>query len=115
LDEAMAASLRGTFAWWRPELLRVKGKLLLAAQTEPAARNAEQCFREAIELAGVQGSLWLQLRATIELARFDAARGRYSAAREGLAPIYDRFTEGFEFYDLRQARALLAELHAKAE
>jgi predicted ATPase/DNA-binding winged helix-turn-helix (wHTH) protein len=114
LEEAMAVSLRGTFAWWRPELLRIKGNLLLAEQTDAAALSAEQCFKEAIDLAGTHSSLWLQLRAAIDLSRFYASRGRFAAALERLSSVYDRFTEGFEFFDLREARALLAELHAKA-
>jgi hypothetical protein len=28
-----------------------------------------------------------------------------------LAPVYDWFTEGFDALDLREAKALLAELH----
>jgi hypothetical protein len=114
LEEAMAVSLRGTFAWWRPELLRIKGNLLLAEQTDAAALSAEQCFKEAIDLAGTHSSLWLQLRAAIDLSRFYASRGRFAAALERLSSVYDRFTEGFEFFDLREARALLAELRAKA-
>ncbi len=114
LDEAMAASLRGNFVWWRPELLRIQGNVLLAARTEAATLSAEQCFREAIELAGVQGSLWLELRAAIALARFDIARGRHGAALAVLSPVYDQFTQGFRFFDLREAGALLAELRAKA-
>jgi tetratricopeptide (TPR) repeat protein len=114
LDEAMAACLRGTFLWWRPELLRIKGNLLLAEQTDAAALSAGQCFREAIELAGGQASLWLQLRAAIALARLEIARGRHDAALAGLAPVYERFTEGFTFFDVREAGALLAELRAKS-
>jgi predicted ATPase/DNA-binding winged helix-turn-helix (wHTH) protein len=114
LDEAMAASQRGTFIWWRPELLRIRGNLLAAAKTDAAALRAEQYFREAIELAGAQSSLWLQLRGALELARFDVARGHYGEALAGLAQVYERFTEGFDFFDLREARALLAKLRAKA-
>ena len=33
-------------------------------------------------------------------------------ARELLAPVYGWFTEGFETLDLKEAKALLDELHA---
>jgi predicted ATPase len=33
-------------------------------------------------------------------------------ARELLAPVYSWFTEGFDTLDLREAKALLGELHA---
>jgi predicted ATPase len=34
-------------------------------------------------------------------------QGRHSEARQILAPVYDRFTEGFATSDLRAAKALL--------
>jgi hypothetical protein len=36
--------------------------------------------------------------------------GRREAARQLLAPVYDWFTEGFDTADLKDAKALLAEL-----
>jgi predicted ATPase len=38
------------------------------------------------------------------------SQGRSDEARQLLAPVYDRFTEGFETPDLRSAKALLDEL-----
>jgi predicted ATPase len=36
--------------------------------------------------------------------------GQRDQARDALALVYDRFTEGFETADLKQARALLEDL-----
>jgi hypothetical protein len=37
-------------------------------------------------------------------------QGRHTETRELLAPVYDWFTEGFDTADLKDAKALLAEL-----
>ena len=44
------------------------------------------------------------------LARFWRDEGKRTQARDLLAPIYGWFTEGFDFADLKNAKALLAEL-----
>jgi predicted ATPase len=38
-------------------------------------------------------------------------QGRVSDAHDLLAPVYGWFTEGFDTPDLREAKALLIELH----
>jgi predicted ATPase len=39
-------------------------------------------------------------------------RGKQDEARALLAPVYGWFTEGFDTLDLKEAKALLDELHA---
>ena len=39
-------------------------------------------------------------------------QGKQDEARELLAPVYAWFTEGFDTLDLKEAKALLDELHA---
>jgi predicted ATPase len=39
-------------------------------------------------------------------------QGKQDEARELLAPVYGWFTEGFDTLDLKEAKALLDELHA---
>ena len=71
----------------------------------------ETCFRDALAIAQRQESMLLELRAAISLARLWAERGLdRSKAHELLAPIYARFTEGFDTLDLKEAKALLDEL-----
>ena len=41
-----------------------------------------------------------------------ARPGKLQQARELLAPVYGWFTEGFDTRDLKEAKALLDELHA---
>jgi predicted ATPase len=46
----------------------------------------------------------------ISLARLWERQGKREQARQALAGVYDWFSEGFDTRDLRDARALLAEL-----
>ena len=41
-----------------------------------------------------------------------ARSGEAQQAREFLAPVYGWFTEGFDTLDLKEAKALLDQLHA---
>ena len=53
--------------------------------------------------------MW-ELRAAVSLARLWSEEGRRAEARDLLAPVYAWFTEGFDTPDLKEAKALLAEL-----
>jgi predicted ATPase len=44
------------------------------------------------------------------MARLRRDQGKVSEARELLAPVYGRLTEGFDSRDLKEAKALLEEL-----
>jgi predicted ATPase len=57
-----------------------------------------------------QGALSWELRCATSLARLWRAQARSEEARELLAPVYDRFTEGFATADLKAAKALLDDL-----
>ena len=46
------------------------------------------------------------------MARLKRKQGKRQQARDLLAPVYGRFTEGFDTLDLKEAKALLGELHA---
>jgi predicted ATPase len=72
-----------------------------------AAAMAENHFRQALGWAKRQGALSWELRAAISLARMWRNQGRSREACELLAPVYNRFTEGFGTADLRTARVLL--------
>ena len=68
------------------------------------------CLTEALAFARAQSALAWELRSTMVLARLLSESGRRDQAREALALVYDRFTEGFETADLKLARALLEDL-----
>jgi predicted ATPase len=87
-----------------PEVLRIRGELLVQRGAREAA---EQDFRASLDLARRMGALAWELRTTTTWSRVMAEGGDRAAAREGLAAVYARFTEGFATPDLRDARALL--------
>jgi class 3 adenylate cyclase/tetratricopeptide (TPR) repeat protein len=91
------------------ELYRVKGELLLI-RNPPDDAEAERCLRTAIDLARRQAARFFELRATTSLARLLKRQGKVDEARKMLDEIYRWFTEGFEFADLKDAKALLDEL-----
>ncbi len=72
--------------------------------------DAETCFMEALQVARTQQAKSLELRAATGLARLWCIEGRREDARDLLAPVYYWFTEGFDTPDLKDAKALLAEL-----
>ncbi|MBV8453999.1 MAG: tetratricopeptide repeat protein, partial [Deltaproteobacteria bacterium] len=92
-----------------PEILRLKGEVLLMHDSSAAA-EAENCFRAALEIARAQEAKWWELRTTVSLARLLRDTNRRDEARMMLAEIYGWFTEGFDTADLKEAKALLEEL-----
>src|SRR4051794_15230334 len=90
--------------WFEAELRRTLGELHLHAG---AGREAAQCFAAALGVARRQGARWWELRATTSLCRLWAEGGERRKAHDTLAPVYCRFTEGFDAPDLRDARAVL--------
>jgi predicted ATPase len=89
------------------ELLRIKSQILAARHDRESALN---CLTEAIAVAREQSALAWELRSTMALARLLSEDGQRDQARQALALIYARFTEGFETADLKLARALLEDL-----
>ena len=71
---------------------------------------AEGHFRHAIDWARRQGALSWELRAATSLARLWRNQGRSKEARELLASVYHRFTEGFRTVDVNAAKVLLDSL-----
>jgi predicted ATPase/DNA-binding winged helix-turn-helix (wHTH) protein len=113
LDEALAAVSEGLDGavqgehgrdLFFAELLRIKGEIL---HRQEAVSAAEDSFREALGIARAQEALLWELRAALSLARLRVKQGHGGEARQLLAPVHDRFTEGFETPDLRAARAFL--------
>jgi predicted ATPase len=89
------------------ELLRVKGELLLLEGGSGAAAAADDYFQQALDWSRQQGALSWELRAGTSLARQLRNQQRATEAITLLAPIYGRFTEGFETADLQEAKSLL--------
>jgi predicted ATPase len=110
VDRALATADRGGERWFVAELLRTKGELLLHGAGDRSISAAERCFSEALEVAREQGALSWELRSALSFARLRVSQVRQDDARQLLAPVYSRFTEGFETPDLRSASAMLQSL-----
>jgi predicted ATPase len=112
VDDAMAADREGAdgHGWYAPELLRIKGGVLLRQGADQSALAAEDCFSQAAQVAREQGALFWELRVALSVARLRVSQGRHHEARAPLASVYDRFTEGFATADLRATRTLLERL-----
>ncbi len=89
------------------ELYRIQGELLLrkSAQTQ-----GESSMRQALKIARSQKARAYELRAATSLARNLRDKGMIGEADKILAPVYGSFTEGFDMAELKEAKALLAEL-----
>ena len=107
IDEALAKCERDEERWWIAELLRIKADLILLAKGANAGPMAEAHLQESLAWTRRQGALSLELRCATDLARIWQQQGRAVPARDLLAPIYARFTEGFATADLEAAKALL--------
>ena len=128
LEEALEVAHRSGEEFYRAELFRIKGELLLmqaagrgvsraatsgntVVESEPpAAAEAEGCFSQSIKIAQQQKAKSLELRAVMSLARLYQNQGKKEEARRHLTQIYRKFTEGLDTMDLLEAKALLDEL-----
>jgi predicted ATPase/DNA-binding winged helix-turn-helix (wHTH) protein len=109
IDESLAQVETNGNLVYIPELLRMKGVILLLLP-KPNRNNAEECFRQALELSRRQGARAWELRAAIELAKLLASRGDIGRAHELLRPVFEQFVKGLGTADLIAAERLLATL-----
>ena len=109
LADAVSVAKESGEAWWNAEIHRLRGLLMLA---HGRIAESEAWLREAIQTAQRQQAKSLELRAATSLARLWRDQRKDVEARDLLAPLYGWFTEGLDTLDLKDAKALLAELSA---
>ena len=107
ITEALEVSETTGEKLWLAECHRIKGEILLDLDDDEAA---EREFQQALAVAKNQGAGLFELRAAKNLAALMQQRGAVSEARDLLAPVYARFDEGLDTFDLSEAQALLATL-----
>jgi adenylate cyclase len=111
LDEALALADSTGERCYQAELYRLKGERLLASARERGSvEAAATCLEQSLATARRQGALSLELRAAMSLTRLPRGRTGSLHARRLLLSVYERFEEGFDTPDLRDARGLL-DLH----
>jgi predicted ATPase/DNA-binding winged helix-turn-helix (wHTH) protein len=111
VDRAIAQARHHNYMMEMPDLLRVKGEALISAK-DPDFEQAEHSLKQSLDLARRQGALGYELRTSVSLARLWLQQGHREEARGVLAPVYARFTEGFNGRPLTVARELLDELNS---
>ena len=93
------------------EISRIEGDLH-RLKSNPDLALTEACYREAVQIAVEEEAKSFELRSAISLARLWSAQGKTDQALGLLAPLVAWFTEGDNFADLQEARALLDTLQA---
>jgi predicted ATPase/DNA-binding winged helix-turn-helix (wHTH) protein len=92
---------------YMPELLRVKGSVLLA-QSYDNRDVAEGHLVQSLELSRRQGARAWELRTATDLAELWAGQARAGEARALLLPVSAKFTEGSDTADVKAAERLLS-------
>ena len=111
IGEALTAVETTKETWCEAEVNRIAGEIALKSP-QPDTAKAEAHFERALAVARAQQAKSWELRAAMSMARLWRDQGKREEARELLAPVYGWFTEGFDTFDLKEAKALLDELHA---
>jgi len=96
----------------RPELLRIKGEVLLRQATE-SVPGAEDCFAKAAQMAREQGALFWELRIALSVARLRVAKVATTRREHRLhrcMMLHRRFANA----DMLAARTLLEGLRRSA-
>jgi predicted ATPase len=108
IDHGLSIVDHNSERFFEAELYRLKARALLMR----GARNAEveSLFDQALRTARGQRARSLELRAATDLARLWINQGKRAEARDVLAAVYGRFSEGFDTRDLKEADALLVQL-----
>jgi hypothetical protein len=113
IDRSIATQLDLKRPLHLPALFLAKG-LTFACGDSQQNTPAQECFKEAITLAGQQSALSFELRAGLELARPWIDGGQIERAHDLIGPIYHRFTEGLATPDLVLARQILEQTSVRA-
>ena len=109
-DEAERRIDEKGYTCFLPEILRLKGSLLLTMPERSSVEEAERFFVRSLELSRSQGARAWELRAATDLAGYWARQGRAENARELLLSVFEHFTENLDAPDIKAAQAVLATL-----
>jgi predicted ATPase len=109
ISEAETAAETTKERWYEAEINRIKGEIALKLPQLDCSQ-AQAYFERGLALSRAQQAKSWELRAAMSLARLWRDQRKHQLARELLAPVFSWFTEGFDTRDLKEAKALLAEL-----
>jgi predicted ATPase/DNA-binding winged helix-turn-helix (wHTH) protein len=104
IDQTLERAERTEERWYLPELLRIRGELLIQQGGADAIAAARRHFAESLRWAREQKARSWELRTAMSVARMASGDDDAVAA---LRAVVEGFGEGFETADLRAARRLL--------
>lgn len=91
---------------WIPDHLRLRAEMLVAGDPT-TCDQALATLALASDVARAHGAKAFELRVQLSEAKLLVRLGRRDDASRRLAPVYEKFTEGFDDPDLREARTYL--------
>ncbi|OPZ00349.1 transcriptional regulator [Bradyrhizobium sacchari] len=109
IDDAIRLVEQGGDHLYMPELLRIKGKVLLSLPVSDT-EAVEGLLMQSLELGRRNGAKAWELRAAIDLARLLAERRSRKDAKLLLEAALEGFAEGSDTADIRVANSLLQTL-----
>ena len=107
IDEALARSDQSEERWGLPELLRIKGAIVLLTGKPTSEIDGEALFLAGMEKARKQSALFWELRCAMNICQLWRGQEKAREARDLLASVFSKFTEGFDSSDLVAGKALL--------
>jgi predicted ATPase/class 3 adenylate cyclase len=108
IDQGLSIVNHNGERFFEAELYRLKAGMLLMRGAPDA--EVEALLDQALRTARGQQARSLELRAATDLAKLWMKQGNRAEARGVLSPIYARFSEGLDTRDLKEAKAVLAQL-----
>jgi predicted ATPase len=108
IDHGLSIASHNSERFFEAELYRLKARALLMRGAPNA--EVESLLDQALRIARSQQARSLELRAATDLARLWMQQGKHAEALDVLASIHRRFTEGFDTRDVKEAKAMLAQL-----
>ena len=109
LDEASAILGQDTGNPILSELNRLKGEILIMVSPDKL-NQAEALFINALEIAVKHRTVTFELRAAVSLSRLWIRENKIRQSREIMSKAIDKFTEGFETAEFKEAKALFEQL-----
>ena len=111
LDEGLAIVGQSGEDVWRPELCRLRARML--ARTGASSAEISDLFCRTMTFAQAQGARLLELRAATSFAEFLAGRHRAAAARRVLEPVLVHFLHRCDCADFSAAQSILHVIGSK--
>ena len=112
IEEALATVATTKERYFEAGVLQIASQIALL-QRCPDSKLAELYLTRGLEFCRERSIKGTELRLSLDLARLWRENGKTREAYGLLAPVYNWFTEGFDWIDMKQAKALLEELRVE--